>query len=129
VHPPSRAPRHYAQCTGYDEELPPQPSSGGSNVGETMYSYNPYLEAPFSAIALPDSQPGDIRMNGKIVKTANNVGAQTNCMSCHEQADYNPNNVSPAPQCTGARYVDLNGPAFNGVLKVDFLWTISDGAY
>lgn len=122
------APRHYAQCTGYDEEVPPQTSTGGSNVGETVYCYNPYLEAPFPSAVLPDSQPGTTRMNGKIVKTANNVGVQTNCMSCHEQANYNPNKISSAPRYTGARYVDLNSPAFNGVLKVDFLWTISDDA-
>jgi hypothetical protein len=124
----SGAPRHYAQCTGYDEEVPPQPNSGGSNTGDTVYCYNPYLEAPFPAIPLPDSRPGDTRLNGKIVKTADNVGVQTDYMSCYEQANYNPNNVSPSPKYTGARYVDLNGPAFNGVLKVDFLWTISDDA-
>jgi hypothetical protein len=122
------APRHYAQCTGYDEEVPSQPSSGGSNAGDSIYCYNPYLEAPFSPQVLPDSQPGDTRLNGKTVKTANNVGVQTNCMSCHEQANYNPNGVAAAPQYAGARYVDLNGPAFNGVLKVDFLWSIPGNA-
>jgi hypothetical protein len=120
----SGVPRHYAQCTGYDEEVPPQPTSGGSNTGETVYCYNPYLEAPFSPPVLPDSQPGDTRLKGKTVKTANNVGVQTNCMSCHEQANYNPSNVATAPQYSGARYVDLNDPAFKGVLKVDFLWSI-----
>jgi hypothetical protein len=124
----SGAARHYAQCAGYDEEVPPQPNSGGSNTGETVYCYNPYLEAPFSPPVLPDSQPGDTRLNGRTVKTANNVGVQTNCMSCHEQANYNPNNVATAPQYTGARYVDLNGTAFNGVLKVDFLWSLPDNA-
>ena len=124
----SAAPRHYAQCTGYDEEMPPQPNSGGANTGDTVYCYNPYREAPFSPPVLPDSQAGDTSLNGKTVKTANNVGVQTNCMSCHEQANYNPNNVSNAPQYTGARYIDLNGPTFTGVLKVDFLWSIPGNA-
>lgn len=124
----SGAARHYAQCTGYDEEVPPQPNSGGSNSGDTVYCYNPYLEAPFGPSVLSDSQPGNTQLNGKTITTANNVGVQTNCMSCHEQAHYNPNNIAPAPQYTGARYVDLNGTAFNGVLKVDFLWTIPDNA-
>jgi hypothetical protein len=124
----SGAARHYAQCTGYDEEAPPQPNSGGSNTGDTVYCYNPYLEAPFSPPVLPDSQPGETLVNGKTVKTANNVGVQTNCMSCHEQANFNPNNVVSPPQYTGARYIDLNGPTFNGVLKVDFLWSIPGNA-
>jgi hypothetical protein len=122
------ASRHYAQCTGYDEEVPSQPNSGGSNTGETIYCYNPYLEARFTPDVLPDSQPGDTQLNGKTVKTANNVGVQTNCMSCHGRANYNPGNVATAPQYSGARYVDLNDPVFNGVLKVDFLWSLADNA-
>jgi hypothetical protein len=122
------APRHYAHCVAYDEVMPPQPNSGGSNTGESVYCYNPYLEAPFSPGVLPDSQPGMTKNGGKPVKTPNNVGVQTNCMSCHEQANFNPNNVATAPNYTGDRYVDLNGPAFNGVLKVDFLWSIPGNA-
>jgi hypothetical protein len=122
------APRHYAQCAGYEEVVPPQPASGGSNTGQTVYCYNPYLEAQFSVGILPDSQPGMTTRNGQAVKTANNVGMQTNCMSCHEQASFAPIPVRTAPQYTGARYVDLNGPTFNGVLKVDFLWSIPGNA-
>ena len=119
---------HYTHCVGYDELTPPQPASGGRNQGDSLYCYNPYLEAPFDASVLPDSQPGMTKIKGQPVKTANDVGVQTNCMSCHEQANFNPNNVKPAPDYTGDRYVDLTGPAFNGVLKVDFLWSIPGNA-
>ena len=122
------AARNYAHCVAYEEVSPPQPASGGSNTGESVYCYNPYLEAPFSPAILSDSQPGMTKRNGQSVKTANDVGVQTNCMSCHEQANYNPNNVATAPNYTGDRYVDLTGPAFQGVLKVDFLWSIPGNA-
>ena len=115
-------PRHYAQCTAYDEVRPPQPNTGGSNAGDSVYCFNPYLEAGFSATDLPTSLPGMTMLNGKAVKTANNVGVQTNCMSCHEMAKF-PSDHAPY---TGSRYVDLNDPTFKGFLKVDFLWSLSD---
>jgi hypothetical protein len=120
------AARNYAHCVAYDEVSPPQPSSGGSNSGESLYCYNPYLEAGFNPFVLPDSQPGMTKWNGQLVKTANDVGVETNCMSCHEQAHF-PNGGSP-PKYTGDRYIDLNGAAFQGVLKVDFLWSLADRA-
>jgi hypothetical protein len=116
--------RHYAGCAGYEEVMPPQPNTGGANTGETVYCYNPYLEAPFSSGILPTSQPGMTTRNGQPIKTANDVGVQTNCMSCHAMAKFPrlPRNY------TGARYVDLNDPIFKGVLKVDFLWSLADKA-
>jgi hypothetical protein len=114
--------RHYAQCTAYEEVMPPQPNSGGSNTGESVYCYNPYLEAPFSPAVLPNSIPGMTVRNKQAVKTANNVGVQTNCMSCHETAKFPPD---PLPY-TGDRYVDIDDPMFKGFLKVDFLWSIAD---
>jgi len=66
---------------------------------------------------------------GKPVKTPNDVGAQTNCMSCHGQANWNPNNVANAPDYTGDRYIDMNSPQFKGTLKVDFLWSIPGNAH
>jgi hypothetical protein len=117
--------RHYAACAAYQELKPLEPNTGGSNTGESVYCFNPYLEAPFASTDLPQSQPGMTHANGKLVKTANHVGAQTNCMSCHEQANYNPNGLAKAPDYTGARYVDLNSPQFKGTLKLDFLWSLT----
>jgi hypothetical protein len=122
------APRNYAHCAGYSMENPPQPNTGGQNVGDSIYCFNPYLEAPFDPGDLPDSIPGMTMFKGQAVKTPNNVGSQTNCMSCHERANYNPNKVKTAPRYSGDRYVDLNDPAFKGTLKVDFLWSIPGNA-
>jgi hypothetical protein len=116
------APRHYAAAIAYQMEVPSQPNTGGENVGNSVYAYNPYLEAPFSPTDLPTSQPGTF--NGQPV--ANNVGVQTNCMSCHAQASFS--TIGPPNLYTGDRYIDLDGPQFNGNLKVDFLWSISDQA-
>jgi hypothetical protein len=122
------APRNYAHCNAYSMEFPPQPNTGGKNAGESIYCFNPYLEAPFDPSDLPDSIPGMTTVANKQVKTPNNVGSQTNCMSCHGRANYNPNNVSTAPNYSGDRYVDLDDPAFKGTLKVDFLWSIPGNA-
>lgn len=115
---------NYAHCTAYSTLFPPQPNTGGQNVGESVYCYNPWLEAGFDPSVLPDSQDG--MYQGKVVK--NDVGVQTNCMSCHAQANYAPGTVASPPKYTGDRYVDLNGAAFTGTLKVDFLWSIPGNA-
>ncbi|MEA2162039.1 MAG: hypothetical protein QOK37_166 [Thermoanaerobaculia bacterium] len=119
------APRNYAHCTAYDMENPATPLIGGNNNGDSIYCFNPYLEAPFTPSVLPKSIPGYTMFQGKKVQTANNVGAQTNCMSCHGQANWPV--VNPAPY-TGDQYIAMNAPQFKGVLKTDFLWSIPDNA-
>jgi hypothetical protein len=61
---------------------------------------------------------------------ANDVGVQTNCMSCHAMASYVQGGKTPLDGVlyTGDRYVDLQGPQFSGHLKTDFLWSIPDVA-
>jgi len=125
------APANYAHCTAYSMLQPPQPNTGGQNVGAPVYCFNPWLEAGFGPGDLPDSEP--LTYQGKTL--ANNVGVQTNCMSCHAQANF-PSTSSGAscltnqnpPNYTGDRYVDLDSPAFKGTLKVDFLWSVADDA-
>ncbi len=57
----------------------------------------------------------------------NNVGVQTNCMSCHAQACYDKKSGSLASAYyTGDQYIDLDGSQFQGKLKVDFLWSLPD---
>ncbi len=115
-------PRHYGVVPGYSMVFPDQPNTGGANAGNSVYAFNPYLEAGFGPTALPASQPGTY--NGRPV--ANNVGVQTNCMSCHAQACYpTPNDTS---LYTGDQYIDLSGPQFTGKLRIDFLWSINDFA-
>jgi hypothetical protein len=120
------APRHYACAPAYSMVLPQQPNVGGQNAGESVYAYNPYLEAPFGPTDLPASIPG--KSQGKVV--ANDVGVQTNCMSCHAMASYVQGGKTPLDGVlyTGDRYVDLQGPQFSGHLKTDFLWSIPDVA-
>jgi mono/diheme cytochrome c family protein len=109
----------------YSMKNPPQPNTGGKNDGNSVYAYNPWLEAGFGPGDLPASQPG--KDNGKQV--ANNVGVQTNCMSCHAQAAYSPT-ISDLESVlyTGDQYIDVKGPQFKGKLRTDFLWSIPDNA-
>ena len=120
------AARNYSQASSYSMVFPPQPNTGGSNTGDSVYAYNPWLEATFGPNDLPASVAG--KYQGKPVP--NNVGVQTNCMSCHAQASYplKVNSDGIRSLYTGDQYIDLNGPQFKGALKADFLWTIPDDA-
>lgn len=120
------APRNYAHCTAYSMVDPPQPNTGGSNVGESVYCYNPWLEAGFTPENLPASQPG--MYNGMPV--ANDFGVQTNCMSCHAQARWpvTPDGNNQNPFYTGDQYIDIDGSQFDGSLKLDFAWSIQGNA-
>jgi hypothetical protein len=143
------AARHYAAAIGYSMVFPPREDSGRvypspqgqsgdspgrvdpprsylgkPNVAESVYCYNPYIETLLPSRKLPASKPGVYL--GRPV--ANNVGVQTNCMSCHAQACF-PILPLPGfifPLYTGDQDIDLNGPQFQGKLKVDFLWSIND---
>lgn len=115
------AARNYAMALAYTMLTPDQPYVGGENVGAAVYAYNPWIEARFGPTDLPDSRAG-FDPAGRPAE--NNHGVQTNCMSCHAQATYNPNKRSTAPRFTGARYVDVIDPQFVGTLQTDFLWSI-----
>jgi hypothetical protein len=123
VRPPQLlgAPRHYAMALAYAMLSPDQPYVGGENAGRAIYAYNPWIEAAFGPSDLPDSIPG-LDPNGQ--PAANNIGVQTNCMSCHARATFNPLNLATAPRFSGARYVDLVDPQFTGTLQTDFLWSV-----
>jgi hypothetical protein len=117
------APGNYAMAMAYDMVSPGQPNAGGANMGDAIYAYNPYLEARFGPQSLPDSQMG-YDPSGQ--PAPNNVGVESNCMSCHARANYNPGGVSTAPRYTGARYTDVNDPQFTGTLQVDMLWSLPE---
>ena len=120
------APRHYAMAFAYAMLSPDQPNVGGANVGLAGYAYNPWLEARFAPADLPDSVPGNAP-GGQIV--GNNYGTQTNCMSCHGRANYNPGRLATAPRYSGSRYVDLHDPQFAGTLQLDFVWSLATHAH
>lgn len=116
------AARNYAMALAYTMLTPDQPHVGGENAGAAVYAYNPWIEARFAPADLPDSLPG---RDPNDEPAGNNYGIQTNCMSCHAQASYNPNRLLTAPRFTGARCVDLADPKFLGTLQVDFLWSVA----
>jgi hypothetical protein len=110
--PPSTAPgpwRHYLQTTEY----------GITNPDGKTYPavYNPYIEL---AAAHP---------------------INTNCRNCHTRAAWPRNGVLPAPQPYGQyQLTDIakdpgllavipnSSPIFNGLMRVDFQWALSDRA-
>jgi hypothetical protein len=119
------APRHYAMAFAYAMLSPDQPNVGGANVGLAIYAFNPWLEARFVPADLPDSVPG-YAPGGQAA--GNNYGVQTNCMSCHARANYNPAKLATAPRYSGSRYVDLHDPQFAGTLQLDFVWSLASHA-
>jgi hypothetical protein len=117
------AARNYAMALGYGMESPAQPNVGGQNSGNSVYAFNPYLEARFGPENLPDSVAG---RDPEGRPAANNVGVACNCMSCHIRANYNPGALATAPKYSGARYTDLADPQFAGTLQVDLLWSLPE---
>ncbi len=116
------AARNYAMALAYTMLTPDQPYVGGENSGAPVYAYNPWIEARLGPAELPDSLPGSDGHDGI---TGNNFGVQSNCMSCHARANYNPNLRLTAPRFSGARYTDLGDAKFVGTLQVDFLWSLA----
>ncbi|MCX6954324.1 MAG: hypothetical protein NTV51_19405 [Verrucomicrobia bacterium] len=115
------AARHYAMALAHTMQSPNEPYIGGDNTAPVVYVYNPYVEARFAPADLPDSTPG-LDPAGR--PATNNHGVQTNCLSCHIQATYNPGKLATAPRFSGARYVDLGAAGFVGTLQTDFLWAL-----
>jgi hypothetical protein len=122
------APRHYAMSIAYQMLDPVQPFTGGTNKGQPVYAFNPYLEAGFNnrfggPTVVP---PGLVRTPVGLV--SDSVGTQTNCMTCHAQANYAAATDNSAPGYQADTYIDMKGPQFKGRLKVDFLWSVADMA-
>ncbi|GAB2861580.1 hypothetical protein [Hymenobacter ruber] len=127
------APRHYAMAIAYQMVDPVQPFAGGKSVGQSVYVFNPYLEAGFGPKTFWNpghfQEPSIVLTKGLVVK--NDVGVRTNCMSCHAQASFtsiaeiNAKKKLPLGYL-GNTYVDMGSPKFKGRLKTDFLWSIAD---
>lgn len=119
---------HYAMAVAYQMVAPAQPINGGKSVGAPVIAYNPHLEAVFPPSTF--QAKGSIDDNGTII--TNEYGVQTNCMSCHGQAQYQStpgyykvdggaNRENPY---AADYYFSLNDPSFNGKLQLDFAWSI-----
>jgi len=121
------APAHYAMSIAYQMIDPVQPYTGGNNKGTPVYAFNPYLEAGFNnRFGGPTVAPAGL-VRSPLGMVSDSVGTQTNCMTCHAQANYAAtDNNGPGYQAD--TYIDMNGPQFKGRLKVDFLWSVADMA-
>ncbi len=111
---------HYAVSTAYAMVWPNQPITGGTNKNVTpIIGYNPYLEAGFG----PSTFAGvPNQMNPKF-----KFGVETNCMSCHALAAYDPSKTianQPFPY-SADQYIDMSDKKlFNNKVQLDFAWSI-----
>lgn len=121
---------HYGMAVAYAMVFPVQPDTGGQSVGQTIYGYNPYLEAPFGNGY--GEKPGNNVFAGSTSvviddkkKIMTDAGVRTNCMSCHALASVQGNNPCVNNTFyTGDAYISLDDPVFTDQLKVDFAWSI-----
>lgn len=152
-----RAARHYGMAVAYNMVSPTQPYTGGTNAqptNQSIYAYNPYLEAPFPTSVFdvsPSTASPSARQNsggndtiqkyypkgyqrvGSTFKDGtyiggkmNRVGIESNCMSCHGQARiYDVANKEDAFQYyVTDQYIDLDAPYFKSTIVLDFVWSI-----
>src|ERR1017187_35440 len=115
------APAHYAMAIAYSFTTPNQPYTGGNKEGKSIYAFNPFLEAPFDTSVFYTP--------GLVGPTVNRVGCQTNCMSCHAIATFQPNMSDNALINSGNyipnTYIDMvKDSNFKNTLQLDFLWSI-----
>lgn len=131
---------HYATTIAYQMIDPVQPYAGGNIIGEPVYAFNPYLEAPFDFGPDQDVRlPGIVQTSGGILE--NKFGIQTNCMSCHALSHYFKTDTIDNDFYIADTYVDMEMgkvitsvtdgmrdsiEIFVGKLKTDFLWSIPD---
>lgn len=118
------AAKHYAMSVAYQMVSPAQPITNGVSVGSSVIGYNPHLEAGFDR----DTFQINKGINGKAV---NQYGVQTNCMTCHNLALYNPktdykvsNGVNREKPYGTDYYMSISDKTFDGSLKLDFAWSI-----
>lgn len=122
-----KAAQHYAMSVAYQMVSPAQPITNGKNSGSSVIGYNPHLEAGFDPSVFQIIR----KINGDI---ANRYGVQTNCMTCHNLALYNPkkdykvNHGSNREKPYGTDYyMSITDKTFDNSLKLDFAWSILGG--
>lgn len=119
-----KAPRHYAMSVAYEMVSPAQPIIGGENSGSPVIGYNPHLEAGFDPATFQIIRA----INGSNGPIVHEYGVQTNCMTCHNLAMYNPSknykvDSTEDPYATDF-YMSITDEVFNNSLKLDFSWAI-----
>lgn len=119
------AARHYAMSPAYNMVQPAQPVTGGENVGTSVYAYNPHLEAGFGKSTFQIIRTIN---QGTPNAVTNQYGVQTNCMSCHGAALYDPKkdyakDSRQAPYAADL-YLSRDDSVFDGTLQLDFAWSI-----
>lgn len=115
------AARNYAMASAYQMLVPAQPINGGQNVGGLQAAYNPHLEAEFAPSTF-HMQPAVQTPTGGVVTK---YGVESNCMTCHGIANYDPRNVGM--NTYGANfYLARDDTFFEGKLKLEFSWAILD---
>lgn len=102
---------NYASCTAYYMVTPPNDPNG-----QQFLCYNPYLETGLTGLDNKDQSITD------------GVGIQTNCMTCHRAAVWNPSNANP-PYAIDFN-LDPSDPLwFKGVTKLEFSWATQAHAH
>lgn len=154
-----RAAKHYGMGVAYNMISPAQPYNGGSNaitkaepIKQSVYAYNPYLEAGFNAATFDDApsaqhpnnsggndtirkyysegyqRVGAVQLSQNVYEGGklNRVGIETNCMSCHGQARmYNVDSIGAAfTYYITDQYFELDAPYFKNTVVLDFVWSI-----
>lgn len=121
------APAHYAMSVAYQMLAPAHPLNGGRDVGSLHPAYNPYLEAGFA----PDTFRVTRTVQTPTAPVTTEYGVQTNCMTCHGLAMYDPQMDYDGGGGAGRQvpyganfYLGRDDAVFDGALKLDFAWSI-----
>jgi hypothetical protein len=122
------AAKHYAMALTYSMVAPAQPITGGSSIGTSVIGYNPHLEAGFDPDTFQIVRSINNMVNGKSTNTVNAYGVQTNCMTCHNLAQFDPNKTynsdnRETPYGTDY-YMATDDDEFSGKLRLDFAWSL-----
>ena len=115
------AARNYAMASAYQMLAPAQPINGGQNVGALLAAYNPHLEAGFAPSTF-QMQPTVQTPSGPVVTK---YGVQSNCMTCHGIANYDPKSVGTNTYGSDF-YIARDDSFFDGKLLLEFAWSILD---
>ena len=136
---------HYAMSVAYQMVTPAQPITGGKNVGQPLYAYNPHLEAGFDPSTFQITDPANIDVANLYLKNPDDTpkpatpagyGVQTNCMGCHNTAMYAPDadyyrktasggkNPNLERPYTTSFYLSIDDKVFDGRLRLDFAWSL-----
>jgi hypothetical protein len=102
---------NYASCTAYTMVTPPNDPNGKQDL-----CYNPYLETALTGL------------DNKDQSITNGVGIETNCMTCHRAAVWNPSNDNP-PYAIDFYLDPANPKWFDGVTKTEFSWATQSNAH